>query len=313
MQLPGLSQQPRYGKYRSLLGSLHFGECEISIPKAHRTGKLETPSILRLEFRPNPERHILLAATKTLAQKQFFESVAAAVQVSSNKEALVFVHGYNVSFEDAARRTGQIAFDLDFVGAPIFYSWPSGGRIADYTRDETNVAWSAPHFESFLQLLADHSGAERVHIIAHSMGNRAVCDSLKAISRNPNSSIQLNHLILAAPDIDAETFAELAINLRRLAGRITLYESSRDKALIASKKFHGYPRAGEPILVVPSVDTIDASEIDSDFLAHSYFSDNWPLLSDIHSILSRDETPDRRFGLRPIRHPNGTYYAFNRQ
>jgi esterase/lipase superfamily enzyme len=312
MQVPQLTGGVRYAKQRSLNGKVHYGRCEVSIPKIHKIGKLETPSILRLEFRPNPDKHIILSKTSSLGEDRFFDLLKSSVAKSVSKDAFVFVHGYNVSFEGAARRTGQIAYDLDFVGAPIFYSWPSNGKMTDYLKDETNINWSTPHFQHFLGLLAEKSGAERVHIIAHSMGNRAVCDALKAISYGQTNQLWFNHLVLAAPDIDADTFQELAATLQRLAGRVTLYESSKDKAIQASKKIHGNPRAGEPLLVVRGMDTIDASVIDTDFLGHSYFSDNWPLLSDIHSILFKDEPPSGRFGLVEMDHEDGKYYAFRR-
>jgi esterase/lipase superfamily enzyme len=76
------------------------------------------------------------------------------------------------------------------VGAPIFYSWPSNGKTADYFKDETNITWSTPHLEEFLGLIAQKSGAERIHIIAHSMGNRAVCDALKALSYDRTSQLK---------------------------------------------------------------------------------------------------------------------------
>jgi esterase/lipase superfamily enzyme len=309
MQVVGKGD-PRYDHGRSASGQISYGECAISIPRVHKLGKLETPSILWLEFSPDPEKHIVLKEVRNLEESIFLERVAASVAKSPAKEAFIFIHGYKVSFEDAARRTGQIAFDLHFVGAPIFYSWPSNGKLADYLKDETNITWSTPHFQTFLSLLSQHSGAKRIHIIAHSMGNRAVCDALKALSYDSNSNLKFNHLVLAAPDIDADTFRELAATLQRLSGRITLYESSKDKAIQASKKIHGNPRAGEPLLVIPGLDTIDASAIDTDFLGHSYFSDNWPLLSDIHSILFKDDPPAERFGLMEMQHPNGKYYAF---
>lgn len=310
LQLPRLTGGCGYGRQRSLLGSLHYGVCEVSIPKSHKLGKLETPSILRLEFRVNPAKHVTLAKTYSLEEREFFERVRTCVARSAAKDAFIFVHGYNVSFENAARRTGQIAYDLDFIGAPIFYSWPSNGKTFDYPKDEANVTWSTPHFQRFLTLLAQNSGAARIHIIAHSMGNRAVCDALKTLSYDTSSALKLNHLVLAAPDIDAETFQELAATLQKLSGRITLYESSKDRALLASKKLHGNPRAGEPLLIIPGLDTIDASSIDTDFLGHSYFSDSWPLLSDIHSILFSDTPASTRFGLIARDHPAGTYYAF---
>jgi len=311
LRLPKLTGGVQYGKQRSLMGSVHYGKCEVSIPASHKIGKLETPSILRLEFRPDPKKHIVLTKTDSLEEEEFFQQVQTSVSRSVTKDAFVFIHGFNVSFEDAARRTGQIAYDLDFVGAPVFYSWPSNGKVADYPKDETNITWSTPHFQRFMKLMSERSGADRIHIIAHSMGNRAVCDALKALSYT-NPYLTFSHLVLAAPDIDADTFQELAKTLQLISGRITLYESSKDKALCASKRIHGNPRAGEPLLVVPGLDTIDASEIDTDFLGHSYFSSNWPLLSDIHAILSDDKPPAGRFGLMPMEHKDGRYYAFRK-
>jgi hypothetical protein len=62
----------------------------------------------------------------------FFKDLSASVSASPAKEAFVFVHGYNESFEDAAIRTAQLAYDFGFKGAPIFYSWPSEGRLLGY-------------------------------------------------------------------------------------------------------------------------------------------------------------------------------------
>jgi hypothetical protein len=142
------------------------------------------------------------------------------------------------------------------------------------------------------------------------LGNPSVCEALKALSYDTASQLRFNHLVFAAPDIDADTFRELASILQRLSARITLYESSKDRALSASKALHGNPRAGEPLLVIPGLDTIDASAINTNFLGHSYFSANYPLLSDIHSILFIDEPASSRFGLHEMQHVDGKDYAF---
>ena len=112
---------------------------------------------------------------------------------------------------------------------------------------------------------------------------------------------------MAAPDIDAETFQELATLLQRLPAPITLYESSKDKALFASKEIHGNARAEEPLLIVPGLDAMDGSLIVTDFLRHSYFRESWPLLSDIHSLLFNDELASQRFGLTTIDTKDGEY------
>ena len=89
---------------------------------------------------------------------------------------------------------------------------------------------------------------------------------------------QAGQVIFAAPDIDRDRFIQLAAKFKGCAARFTLYASSRDVALLASKFVHGYPRAGEAgeaLLVVDGVDTIDASLVDTSLvgLRHSYFGD----------------------------------------
>ena len=310
LRVLGTVDNTQYNWGRSPEGRLEYGECQVSIPDIHILGHFESPSWLKFEFRPDPNKHIVLAKTTTLEEDHFFEAVKQSILNSKKKDAFVFIHGYNVTFEDAARRTGQFAYDLKFVGAPIFYSWPSNGKVADYLKDETNAAWSIPHFQTFLTLLAQRSGAERVHVIAHSMGNRVVCEALRILSADPGNPMQLHHLILAAPDIDAATFAELSRLLRKQSINITLYESRNDKALLASKKIHGYVRAGEPLLVLEGLDTVDASAIDTDFLGHSYFSSDYALLSDIHTMLFSDEPAARRIGLNLKQNASGAYYEF---
>jgi len=66
---------------------------------------------------------------------------------------LLFVHGYNVSFEDAARRTGQLAYDLGFEGPTVFFSWPSRGSVTAYTR-RADRAVGHPDLKSVLSDLA---------------------------------------------------------------------------------------------------------------------------------------------------------------
>jgi esterase/lipase superfamily enzyme len=119
--------------------ALNYGICEVSIPRDHRMGELESRSIWRLEFQPDPAKHVVLRRVALQSKDSFFSQVAARVRASPKGNAFIFVHGYNVTFEDAARRTGQISYDLGFEGAPVFYSWPSQGNTAAYTVDEQNV------------------------------------------------------------------------------------------------------------------------------------------------------------------------------
>lgn len=57
--------------------SLTYGVCDVSIPRDHRMGKLEYPSIWRLEFREDPNKHVVLLNTAISSKDDFFADVAA--------------------------------------------------------------------------------------------------------------------------------------------------------------------------------------------------------------------------------------------
>lgn len=56
---------------------------------------------------------------------RFSEDVHYELQNSTSKTCLVYIHGYNCSFKDAAERCAEIACGTDFKGIATFFSWPS--------------------------------------------------------------------------------------------------------------------------------------------------------------------------------------------
>ncbi len=290
-------------------GELAFGTAEVSIPTARPKGTLPRPSWRRFEFRENPARHVMITSLSEMTRESFLQSIRASFTDVATKQAVIFVHGYNVAFPDAVRRTAQLAYDLrsdetlDFPGLPMLYSWPSQGEFLKYPTDETNVQWSQPHFEQFLQMALTETGAERVHIIAHSMGNRAVIECLKsfAASSLPAGAGVLDQVVFAAPDYDAGTLEDMAATLSTRAARFTLYASSEDLALKASRELRsGLRRAGESgqsLLVVTGIDTIDASNVDTSLLGHGYFGER-TVLGDIFYLLKDRKGPNDRYGLQ---------------
>ncbi|MFL6291046.1 MAG: alpha/beta fold hydrolase [Thermoanaerobaculia bacterium] len=317
---PGGPEDPEryFGGGRARSGTLRLGTCEVSIPRDHRMGQVERPSIWKLEFRADPSKHMVLLGLTPMPPNVFFGRLRSAVQKSEGKEALVFIHGFDVSFTDAVLRTAQVAYDLGFDGAPITYSWPSQASLSKtaYHADETNAEWTAPHLEKFLSEVAARSGAREIHLIAHSMGNRPLTAALQRIgARMTGSSKPLfGHIVLTAPDIDADTFRQIASEFSKPGKRTTLYASSRDKALQFSREIHGgLPRAGDSgpdIVVLRNFDTIEVSAVDTSFLGHSYYGDNRSVLSDLFGLIRDGRAPDKRFGLRPRTKRGLKYWVF---
>lgn len=295
--------QVRYGGLRGD-GSIAFGVAEVSIPPTHDPGAVEQPVWWRLEFSEDSGRHVVILNAHGLDRRAFIADLDAALGHASERTALVFIHGYNVAFEDAVRRTAQLSYDLGFPGASILYSWPSEGSAVRYTVDEANVAWTADHLRRFLQTVLTEIGAEEVHVVAHSMGNRALVAALRELDWEslPDGSARLDQVVLAAPDIDAGHFLQHVPALKGLAGRYTLYASSNDAALTASRGVHGYPRAGESgdnLLVIDGIDTIDASLVETGLVGHSYYGESQSVISDLYDIIRNDAPPAERRWLHP--------------
>lgn len=79
--------------FGSARGRLHYGEAAVSIPRDHRMGVLEAPSVLRLEFREDPEHHVVLLDVTPQRDADFFERLRLAVRRSASREAMLFIHG----------------------------------------------------------------------------------------------------------------------------------------------------------------------------------------------------------------------------
>ena len=312
---------------------LEVGVCQVSIPPNHEVGKVELPAMYRFEFRENPEHHVILVSVTAQAEHEFYDALEKRIRQSPNQQAFIFIHGYNVSFEDAIQRTAQIAYDLRFHGVPICYSWPSKAGLAEYTRDEANIAWTMLHLEDFLNQMVQQSSARTIHLIAHSMGNRALLQALERMalkqhSLNPMpdspmpdspmpdspmlSQRLFGQLIMAAPDVDAAQFRDrYAPVVARMVRQVTLYASSNDQALVASTKVHGYSRAGlsgSSLVVVPGIDTIDVSPIDTSLIGHSYYGDNPQLIEDLHALVELSTPASGRPWLKRI--TNSTRLAY---
>lgn len=313
------SQGPTFGGEPDANGQMHYGEMSVSIPRDHRMGELEGPSILLLQFKQDPNRDVVLQTVESSDQAGFLKGVSDRVAHSQKKELLVFVHGFNTTFEDASRRTAQIAYDMAYDGPTILYSWPSQGSMTPiaYNKDGRNAQLTVPHLEEFLKLLLATSGATTVDVIAHSMGNRPVTQALRDFAlEDPGqkSKPMFNQVALMAPDVDAALFQQMAHQMELSAQRITLYASSRDAALRLSNYFAGYQRAGEGLphlLVVPGLDTVDASAVDTSMLGlyHSYFADSTTILSDLFRNFTGVPAASRQ-GLHAVATAAGKYWRF---
>ncbi len=304
----GGSERLAYGGQYS--EQVEYGVCEVSIPVVHQPGELESPQMFKLEIKPDVEKHVVLTNVGRLDLNSFHAALQREMD-RKGKNIFVFIHGYNVSFEDAARRTGQMAYDLKFPGAPVFYSWPSQANWYSYGTDQDNIELSTNQIRDFLLDIATRSNADTVNLIAHSMGNVGLTAALSEIEQGAKP--HFNQVVLAAPDIDAGVFKnEIASKIVTKSRRTTLYTSKTDLALIASRYFNHGDRAGDSgaqVVILDGIETIDATAVDSSLLGHSYYGSNVTVLDDLGQLLQNQPIASRHY-LKLIATGSQSYWAF---
>lgn len=311
-----------YSRGSKIFGSIpsrvRYGVAQVSIPPwgTHRVGGLEQPRYVKLQVKWDPNKHVMLLNVGLDAEARWRERVTRAVSRSSG-DALVFIHGFNVRFVDAARRTAQMSHDLQFRGVPVMYTWPSRGELSEaaYRADQKAADASVDHLKRFLMSLAATPGIKSIHIIAHSMGNRLLAQTLAAISVDAavNPKPRFNQIALTAPDIDAPVMARLAQAITPLAHRVTLYASSKDLALKFAVKVNKAPRAGlggSNILLLPGIDSVDASAVDTNLIGHFYYAENRSVLNDIFYVIRGTPSEPPRFGMKRVRNGTKQFWRF---
>ncbi|MDH2916567.1 MAG: alpha/beta hydrolase [Gallionella sp.] len=309
---PVNAQDFRQGFSSEWTGSTTLGRCIVNVPKGHVPGKTGSAWWIRLV---KGDDRLNLISIESLPDfwNQMSNEMKKPREEGATNEALFFLHGYNVTFEQAAVRTAQLAYDLR-IHPSAFFSWPSKGNVEDYSPDEATIEASYDAVSDFVKqfdICALEAGAT-LHVVAHSMGNRALLKALEAVSHGMDGGNKsaIDKLVFAAPDVDARVFMQSLEKIPLVGKRKTLYVSHRDKALWLSRSIYEYPRAGllPPVTIAPGLDTIDATDVDNTFVGHDYFASVRALINDISSLFKGGLPPYDRVGIEPAEHSDGQKY-----
>jgi len=267
---------------------LRFGEAEVSVPLGHRFGELEEAG--RFDDKWDETKFFVVKEVRGFMEGQFHKTLSNALSKEEQLDGiLVYVHGYNVDFGQALRRTAQISVDLAFKGEAIAFTWPSGG-ILNYTIDETDIEWSVPHLAYFLGKLRDNNKNTKIHLIGHSMGSRGLIGALAHLEKESGSKRLFDSLILAAPDYDSQAFKGIADKLAPLVTNWSVYASNKDFLLAFSAFKHNSHRLGQPIINLENIPMINASGVQvtpwNVAQTHSYFRTKKPVIDDVKAVIA---------------------------
>jgi esterase/lipase superfamily enzyme len=300
----GTNRTPATLAANAFTGDFHktvtYGVATVTIPTGHKPGDLETPKWWNL-FGDKADRtkYFTLPEVISLTQTDFATKLESAAQTTKTAELLIFLHGFNVTFEEAAMRAAQFVCDSGFAGIVLLFSWPSRGKLPLYWADEDSAVSSGDILAGFLKGLVGGPWP-RVHLLAHSMGNRVL---LLGLADNPRPDLKLGQLVFAAADVFVPMFDEKFAKLQS-AGLwpATSYASKDDRALIVSSWLHRGPRVGlveQSPYLTNHLAAIDATSVDNGILGHGYWSAAPALLSDLKALLQTGESPIQR-KLNPI-------------
>ncbi len=316
---PPSELRPFYGNTRDENNQVHLGSVICFVPNSRPYGTLGSSWVTRM-IKGEDDRIRIERVLLETNPDWFYESLRLrlARAPENDRSILVYVHGFKNSFDSAAMRAAQLAVDLNVPGLTAFYSWPSLDTVSEYSADEAAVETAEKHLTEFLTRLSTDTGATRVHLIAHSMGNRLVARTMQRVMLNAGAGnqVKFGQIILAAPDMDLDTFRDLAQAYPKLSERTTLYISQKDMALEASAWKHSFARVGyaPPIAIIPGMDTVEVTSIDVSVLGHGYVAEARGVMTDIAMLLRKDTSPtEKRRKLEPTTTGEGGQYWILRE
>jgi esterase/lipase superfamily enzyme len=262
--------------------AISLTDIRVSIPpdQAREVGEVQWPK--RLPADPAKEFSTLSVTTTNREDaRAWFRREARG-----RRHVLLFVHGFNNTYEDAVYRFAQIVHDSRAEAVPVLFTWPSRGSVLAYNYDRESTNYSRDALEETLQSLAKAPEVEDVSVLAHSMGTFLAMEALRQMAiRNGRIAPKIRNVVLAAPDIDVDVFRQQlgAMGPPAQRPRFTVFTSTDDRALKISSRIAGaVPRLGaidpksEPYaseFTAGKIDAFDLTDIETaDRLRHGRYA-----------------------------------------
>lgn len=308
MRRPSEDERLRFSGERTL--TPRFARMVISIPKDRPTGEIQWPS-----SPGDADGAFSARAFEALDRDAFRANLGRRVAAKGGRHVLVFVHGYNTRFDEAAFRLAQIVHDSGAEVTPILFSWASAASLGAYPYDRESAALGRDGLEALIEKLAAEPGVTQVSVLAHSMGGWLTLETLRqVVIRRGTLPAKVKDVMLAAPDVDVDVALAQGrvIQQARHKPRMTLFVSTDDKALSAARWLWGsrdrlgsINPAQEPYrtnLGKSGVTVIDLSDVTSaDSLNHGKFAASPAIVQLIGKRLaSGQEIEGTRGGANPL-------------
>jgi esterase/lipase superfamily enzyme len=217
-----------------------FLRIDVRVPPEREVGEVAWPRNAR---GANPDTEFLTYDETVYAgPEEFRDALRASMKARGQRDVVVYVHGFNNTMAEGVYRVAQMHSDLKVPGVAVHYSWPSRGSPLGYVYDRDSALFARDGLEDLLSQVAQ-AGADRIIIVAHSMGAALSMESLRQIHmvRDDRVIRHLGGVVLLSPDLDVDLFRAQARDIGRLPDPFVIFGNSRDTVLNLSSKLSGAP------------------------------------------------------------------------
>ena len=216
-----------------------FARFDISVPLRREQGTVTFSKRNKVD----PQTDFVVTSVQRLHDdRAFLSAVNAEVarRPPANRDAVLFIHGYNTTFAEGLFRQAQLQHDLERNGVSVHFAWPSAASTLAYVSDRESALYSRDALETTIATLG-RSNVTRMDLIAHSMGGFLLMDTLRLMARTDNDAVfrKLNAVVLISPDIEIDVFRKEAEPVLARGVKIYVIVSKGDRALKISARLRG--------------------------------------------------------------------------
>lgn len=233
-----------------------------------------------------------------VARVERLADVGDLFRLAPQRDVLLYVHGYNTTFESAALDAVKLSDGIRFHGHTMVFTWPSRAKLLDYGYDRESAMWSRDALERTIDSLLASPTVGTIHIVAHSIGTMVTMEALRQLYAHQGeaATARIGSIVFASPDIDMDVFSASVDRIGGLAPKITIVTATNDRALSVSRWIAGgMTRVGaaeKAQLERLGLRVIDASQQGWGIINHDLFLSN----ADIRQVIR--QAIDGRFAGR---------------
>ena len=239
------------------IAQLRIGESEKDWDTLYQLSTTSADSKRPALFLENVHEQAMVSEDQDLQQltpreREYFGSINAALAASLDKSLTVYVHGANSNFYRSSAQAAQYRHFTGSNSVVLVYVWLSAESLIRYGTDVDNVRQSVAVFARLLRLMAAHTDARHINILAYSAGAQIVSPALaqlrQSFSEQSNSDVRaklrLGKVYFAAPDLDFREFVQQLPVYLDITRSVTVSVNLNDTVLALSERHHGVSRAG---------------------------------------------------------------------